>query len=219
MSEAWHEATPTRARICINGLWRWQPAQQGAAAVPAGDWGYVKVPGSWPGIDDGYLQHDSQTLFANPAWGKVNMGQLQAAWYERTFTVPAEWTSRRVTLAADYLNSWAEVYIDGKSVGTMRYPAGELDLTAACKPGQTQTLAMHVIALPLKAVMLSFGDTNAPKEVRGSVSRRGLCGDVYLVSAPAGPASPMSRWTPPCATGRSPSTPPLTPSPPAPPTG
>ncbi len=186
MSEAWHEATPTRARICINGLWRWQPAQQGAAAVPAGDWGYFKVPGSWPGIDDGYLQHDSQTLFANPAWGEVNMGQLQAAWYERTFTVPAEWTSRRVTLAADYLNSWAEVYIDGKSVGTMRYPAGEVDLTAACKPGQTQTLAMHVIALPLKAVMLSFGDTNAPKEVRGSVARRGLCGDVYLVGAPAG---------------------------------
>jgi hypothetical protein len=187
MSKAWHEDTPTRACICINGLWRWQPAQPGAAAAPAGDWGYFKVPGSWPGTDDGYLQHDSQTVFANPAWGQVNMGGLQAAWYERTFAVPAEWTGRRVTLATDYLNSWAEVYIDGKPVGTMRYPAGEVDLTAACKPGQTQTLAMHVIAMPLRAVMLSFGDTNAPKEVRGSVPRRGLCGDVYLVGAPAGP--------------------------------
>jgi hypothetical protein len=187
MSKAWHEGTRTRERICINGLWRWQPAQPDAAAVPAGDWGYLKVPGSWPGIDDGYLQHDSQRLFANPAWGQVDMRQLRAAWYERTFTLPAEWAGRRVALAADYLNSWANVYIDGKSVGTMRYPAGEVDLTASCKPGQTHTLDMLVVALPLKAVMLSFGDTNAPKEVQGSVPLPGLCGDVYLVGEPAGP--------------------------------
>ena len=186
MNAAWHEGTPTRDRICINGLWRWQPAQADAAAVPAGDWGYFKVPGCWPGNGDGYMQYDSQTVFANPAWAQINMRELQAAWYERTFTVPADWTGRRVAVTTDYLNSWARVYIDGKPVGLMRYPTGDVDLTAACKPGQTHTLAMLVVAAPLKAVMLSFGDTNAPKEVKGSVARRGLCGDVYLVGTPAG---------------------------------
>ena len=185
MDKAYHEATPTRERICINGLWRWQPAAAAASAVPTGRWGYFKVPGSWPGITD-YIQKDCQTVFANPAWGNVDMRALNAAWYERTFSVPAAWTGRRVTLTADYLNSYAAVYVDGRRVSDMRFPAGEVDLTAACKPGETHTLSMLVIAMPLKAVMLSFGDTNAPKEVRGTVARRGICGDVYLVGAPAG---------------------------------
>src|SRR5580704_2700767 len=56
------DATDTSERVCINGLWRWQPAGPGAEAPPAKDWGYFKVPGCWPGITD-YMQKDSQTLF------------------------------------------------------------------------------------------------------------------------------------------------------------
>ena len=183
LDKAYHEATPTRERVCLNGLWRWQPAEANAEAVPSGGWGYFKVPGSWPGITD-YMEKDCQTVFANSSWQKVDMGALKAAWYERTFTVPADWTGRRVALTADYLNSYAAVYVDGRRVSDVRFPAGEVDLTAACKPGETHTLSMLVVAMPLKAVMLSFGDTNAAKEVKGSVARRGLCGDVYLVGNP-----------------------------------
>jgi hypothetical protein len=46
---------------------------------------------------------------------------------------------------------------------------------------------MFVVALPLKAVALSYTDSAAAREVKGSVARRGLCGDVYLVSQPPGP--------------------------------
>src|SRR5258708_23527771 len=54
--QARSQATPTRQRICINGLWQWQPAMDASATtVPAEQWGYFKVPGSWPGITD-YLQ-------------------------------------------------------------------------------------------------------------------------------------------------------------------
>ncbi len=35
--------------------------------------------------------------------------------------------------------------------------------------------------------MMSHSDTYAAKEVEGSVQRRGLCGDVWLVGTPAGP--------------------------------
>src|SRR5688572_11691613 len=58
---AYRETTPTRERLCVNGLWRWQPAEEGADSIPAGGWGYFNVPGCWPGITD-YMQKDCQTV-------------------------------------------------------------------------------------------------------------------------------------------------------------
>jgi hypothetical protein len=185
LAKAYREATPTRERICINGLWRWQPARDTAGPVPRGNWGYFKVPGYWPGLAE-WLQQDCQTCFVHPAWKDTKLSEIGAAWYEREITIPREWAGRRIALYAEYVNSIAVVYVDGKKAGQIRFPAGELDLTAQCRPGQKYTLSLLVIAMPLKAVMMSYNDTAAPKEVRGSVRRRGLCGDVYLVGAPAG---------------------------------
>jgi hypothetical protein len=50
IDEAEREATATRERICINGLWRWQPAERDGATPPDDKWGFFKVPGCWPGI-------------------------------------------------------------------------------------------------------------------------------------------------------------------------
>ena len=186
LAKAYREATPTRERICINGLWRWQPARDIAGTPPAGDWGYFKVPGFWPGFQS-YMQQDCQTCFVHPAWKETNLAGITAAWYQREITIPGEWAGRRITLTAEYVNSTAAVYVDGRKAGEIRFPGGEVDLTAQCRPGGTHTLSLLVIALPLKAVMMSHNDTAAPKQVKGSVQRRGLCGDVYLVGAPAGP--------------------------------
>ena len=35
--------------------------------------------------------------------------------------------------------------------------------------------------------MLSFNDTASARQVKGTVERPGLCGDVFLVATPAGP--------------------------------
>jgi hypothetical protein len=67
LGKAFHETTPTRERICINGLWQWQPAGKKAEQVPADNWGYFKVPGNWPGITD-YMQEDTQTIYPDPSW-------------------------------------------------------------------------------------------------------------------------------------------------------
>ncbi|HYW78756.1 MAG TPA: hypothetical protein VE890_04230, partial [Thermoguttaceae bacterium] len=64
---AYRESTETRERMCINGLWRWQPARADSESVPSADWGYFKVPGCWPGITD-YMQKDCQTVYAHPSW-------------------------------------------------------------------------------------------------------------------------------------------------------
>ncbi|MGD0112101.1 MAG: sugar-binding domain-containing protein, partial [Armatimonadota bacterium] len=183
LRKAYKETTPTRERICVNGLWRWQPASGGTDAVPTSGWGYFKVPGCWPGITD-YMQVESQTLYPDSSWRNQDLGAVTTAWYQREITIPREWAGRRIALYGEYLNSYATVYIDGKKAGETRFPAGEVDLTSFCQPGGRHVLSLAVVAMPLKAVMLSYSDTASAKEVKGSVERRGLCGDVYLVSTP-----------------------------------
>ena len=97
MSRAYEEATATRERICINGLWRWQPAEPQSQNVPEDSWGYFKVPGCWPGITD-YMQKDSQTVHVHPSWRDRRLGDIDAAWYERECTIPASWSGRSVAL-------------------------------------------------------------------------------------------------------------------------
>jgi hypothetical protein len=186
LDKAYREATPTRERICLNGLWRWRPARgEGAAEpVPGAGWGYFKVPGCWPGITD-YMQKDGQTVFSHPLWGKTPLRSLTAAWYEREVRVPETWDGRRIVLSLDVLNSLATVHVDGARAGALRFPGGELDLTGFLRPGGAHRLSLHVEALPLKGVMLSYSDTASARQVRGTVARRGLCGDVFLVGTPA----------------------------------
>ena len=184
ISKAYRETTPTRERICLNGLWRWQPADAQSEQVPAESWGYFKVPGSWPGITD-YMQKDSQTVFGHPEWNTRKLGSINAAWYQREFTVPREWAGRQIAASFQYLNSYAAVFVDGKKAGEIRFPAGDLDLTSHCQPGTTHLLSVLVVALPLKGIMLSYTDSASAREVKGSVPRRGLCGDCLLYTSPS----------------------------------
>ena len=186
LGKAYCETTPTRERICVNGLWRWQPAETKADRVPTDGWGYFKVPGCWPGITD-YMQKDCQTVYAHPSWRNQKLGDITAAWYEREITIPSHWAGRRIAVCIEVLNSYAAVYVDGRRAGETRFPGGEVDLTSMCHPGGTHRLSVLVVAMPLKGVMLSYTDSASAREVKGSVARRGLCGDVYLVSTPPGP--------------------------------
>jgi len=185
LAKAWHEATPTRERVCINGLWRWQPAADDAREVPTGGWGYYKVPACWPGIQD-YMQSDYQALYPNPSWKNTKLSDVQSAWYERTIATPKDWTGRHIVLDVEYLNSFAVVYVDGRQIGQARYPAGQVDLSTAVRPGTTHVLSLLVVAMPLKAVMESYNDTNTARQRKGTVERRGLCGDIWLIGEPAG---------------------------------
>src|SRR5437899_9766717 len=85
LGKAFRETTSTRERICLNGLWRWQPAQDLTSPVPAGQWGYFKVPGFWPG-NTSYIQEDCQTLHVHPGWKDTDIRSITAAWYEREIT-------------------------------------------------------------------------------------------------------------------------------------
>lgn len=182
--KASRDKTPTRERICLNGLWRFQPAGPADDSVPAGKWGFFKVPGPWPGHED-WLQKDSQTLYPHSGWKSEKLAAIPAAWYQREVVVPKDFTGRRIAIDAQYVNSFAVVYLDGKKAGEIRFPGGEVDVTSLCRPGEKQILSILVVAMPLKAVMMSYNDTSAARQVKGQVERRGLCGDVFLTSTPA----------------------------------
>jgi hypothetical protein len=147
ITKAYRETTPTRERVCLNGLWRWQPADAPAETVPAGNWGYFKVPGCWQGISD-YMQKDSQTVFVHPSWRGLKLGSIVAAWYEREITIPNDWNGRRIVARFEYLNSFAIVFVDGQRAGEIRFPGGDADITSLCRPGATQLLSLLVVARP-----------------------------------------------------------------------
>jgi hypothetical protein len=184
LDRAYRESTGTRERISINGLWRWQPAGNNPETPPDAGWGYLRVPESWPG---GPRETGKAVFFPHPDWAGKDLAAITEAWQQRQITVPREWSGRRITLSTRYLNSYAAVFVDGRKAGEMRFPAGEIDLTSLCRPGETHSISMLVKALPLQAVMLSFNNTATGRQVEGRVVRRGLCGDVYIESMPAGP--------------------------------
>src|ERR1700759_2623555 len=108
IEKSFREKTTTQERVCLNGLWRWQPVKDAGNEVPAQNWGFFKVPGCWPGIGD-YMQTDSQTLFPHPAWKNEKLADVTSAWYQREIAIPAEWTGRRISLSTEYINSFAAV--------------------------------------------------------------------------------------------------------------
>ena len=180
-----HVSTATRETICLNGLWRWQPASAQPVAIPSADWGYAKVPGPWPGSHGDYTWVDSQTFYPAPAWKNENLGGVNQAWYQRGITIPAAWKGRRIALSIEYLNSAAAVYVDGKEAGKAFFPGGEVDLTSAVTPGSKHLLSLQVVAAPLSDDAVYFGENGLGPQKKATVGLRGLCGDVYLTSTPA----------------------------------
>lgn len=184
LDKAARESTPTRERVSINGLWHWQPDSPGATQPPVDGWGHFKAPAPCPGISDS-MQHDAQALFVHPRWKDVKLAERTAAWYQREITISPGWTGRRIALSVDYLNLLATVFVDGRPAGELRFLGGELDFASLGLAPGTHELSPLVDALPLRGVMLSYTDSASARQVKGSVTRRGLCGDAFRVSTPA----------------------------------
>ena len=186
LGKAYRETTPTQERICINGLWRFQPAEKDFDTVPADNWGYFKVPGPWPMPPRRPYAGggDSQELYRAPTWQELSMKAAAVAWYQREVAIPKEWMGRSVLLQANYVESYARVFLDGKAVGEIHWPGGDLEITGAAKPGQKQVLSLLVAVKPTETGIQAFLSKD-PIEP-GQTTYRGLVGDVFLESRPPG---------------------------------
>ena len=75
-------------------------------------------------------------------------GKAERCWYQRTFTVPESWTGKRVILHFGAVDWEAEIFVNGKSLGTHTggYDPFSFDITDALKDGGRgeQTLTVRV---------------------------------------------------------------------------
>ncbi len=130
----WSETTATsllRGEMALEGAWRFAPTVKEA---PAHGWGWIAVPGSW---------RDERSLLGRGAdghWATCERNAVRSAWYEREITVPVGWTGRAVLLDLTRVSTDDTVYLDGARCGTVTWPEGDVDPTAAVKPGPTQRL-------------------------------------------------------------------------------
>lgn len=190
LAKAYREENANRGRVCLNGLWQIFPLmpetpQHDATEPPAKGtgWGYFKVPAAWPGKGVTGVNPIGPDIWdLNLKWDNVD-----AAWYQRTFEVPAEWQGRRRYVTFDYPQTVAEVWVDGQSAGSVRWPAGRLDVTDLTQPGKTATLLVRLTTEPFAKEQMVAMREDLIEQVKAAVKYRGLVGDVFLTSEPAGP--------------------------------
>ena len=185
-SKAWRQTSDTRESVCLNGLWRFLPAEPRTAHEPPPSghgWGWFKVPGIWP-----YSDGDAQQILLPDDLDSRELRGLEQAWYQRPLDVPADWASRQIVLDFTMVQTHARVWIDGHEAGEVFFPGGWLDITSRVKPGTRHVLSVLLTARPLEKESNVF---MAPERVvtsKATVKCRGLTGDVWLRSQPAGEA-------------------------------
>lgn len=173
--------SPKRGTVCLNGLWRFQPALGVAAAQPqATGWGWLRVPGSWR---SGHLP--GLVNATGPAWETFNH-DAPAGWYERDLTIPAAWAGRAILLDLQRVSTDALVLIDGQEAGRIAWPGGEVDLTGVVTPGRTHQLRVKVVAVADQTEVTRFmgmGEGQIITE-KAILVARGIVGDALLTSRP-----------------------------------
>lgn len=107
----------------LGGTWKFHPAPDLAkisdVKFQAPEWSDIKVPGQWA----------NQGFDVKPG---------TAAAYARSFTVPSDWSGKRVILRCDDVYSDATIYLNGISVGKHNggFTPFDVDLTEALKLGE-----------------------------------------------------------------------------------
>ena len=122
--------------------WRFSlSAPEGAEASGFDDsaWTPVQLPHDW-----------SMTLpYLSPQEGGSGaMGFMQGGlgWYRKTFSVPAAWRGRRISLEFDGVYHRATVFVNGREVGfhPYGYTAFAYDITDFLQPGAENVVAVRV---------------------------------------------------------------------------
>ena len=189
ISDAWRLRTATRDRLSLNTVWAFLPTEDAVTGrVPGKDapWLRAKVPGIWPATGGSSHPGSAQQIRRpNGAPEEIDGTKLNHAWYRRTIAVPKEWAGRKIELDMELVQTLARVFVNGKEAGELPYPGGRLDLTRFLKPGETAEIALLVSARPDPK---AAGNYMAPGRIipdKGTLSCRGIPGDVYLTALPA----------------------------------
>ena len=123
LSDAQRMKDGVRSSVCLNGYWRVIPVNDFSYAPPAGDWGYMRVPGSFRSpLYQIYRAGKEKLEPANWQWNNRKLIEYRAGWYQRLFEVPPELRKNgRVYLNFTNLNADAgRIYLNGKLIDEFR---------------------------------------------------------------------------------------------------
>ncbi len=174
--------TAFREKVSLNGLWRFRPVFEASEErrPPRDGWGWFKVPAAWPDLSNPLNDH----VFYLPARESAALRKqaLRLGWYERDFTIPADWKGRRIKLEFDLVQGVALFFLDGVPAGSLTFPGGELDITSLAKPGRKQNLQIRFSADP--AQFRHFMGRSREYSSFRELANKGLVGDGWLISLP-----------------------------------
>ena len=88
MGKAYRETTPTRERISINGLWRWQPAEEHGRPAAGRELGLFQGPRLLAGNQRLHAEGLPDGLSPIRAGRREQLAGVAAAWYQREISVP-----------------------------------------------------------------------------------------------------------------------------------
>ncbi|MBN2440625.1 MAG: hypothetical protein JXJ04_04750, partial [Spirochaetales bacterium] len=120
-SDAWKETTATREKICLHGMWRFQPALNGGAAPPDSQSTYYsKVPGRWLSVM--YYQTFNRVndqLFPVASINQKELFSYFDGWYTRYLEIPPEIMNKTTLITIDYIGaSSSKIFINDCLVKT-----------------------------------------------------------------------------------------------------
>ncbi len=190
---------PQRAEMVLNDLWKFQPARGISAERPAGQWGWLRVPGSWErGAWDAALLEGPLEIGSGDPWTGLKVETpsqsfptnsipgLDRAWLEREVHLPSSWAGRRITLDLERVATDAQVFFNGVQCGEVSWPGGVVEVTRAALPGEKNILCILVIASEDEAEVREFMDADRVNTSKALLKHRGIIGDVVLTSMPLG---------------------------------
>lgn len=191
--------TPKRSEMVLNDLWLFQPALGPSSDSPSGQWGWIRVPGSWDrgswesGRYEGLLSVGTggpweglKTETPSQSFPVLALRGVDRAWYEREVTIPAEWAGKRVVLDLERVATDARVFVNGRECGSVNWPGGSVEVSSTIKPGGKNTIRLLVVAVGDGKEVLQYMDAHIANKSAALLKHRGLIGDVVLLAEPAG---------------------------------
>jgi beta-galactosidase len=138
----WAAPSPSpRQQLNADSNWKFFLGDPSGAEAPS------YVDSSWRSVD---LPHDwsieSRPEKDNPSGSGGGFFPNGTGWYRKTFSVPADWKGRRVSVEFDGVYRDATVYLNGHKLGThpYGYTAFTLDLTPELNFAAANVLAVRV---------------------------------------------------------------------------
>ena len=160
--------TTSAQRIYLNGFWAVQGSKDETASPDPEKWFYAPLPMTIGWHTPVYRIHPQKKNTLQPSGYSLVTDKAKNTffWYERTFTVPAEWKGKHVRLTFDHVEKEVMVCINGKSAGTASLMTQSVDLSNFLEYGKKNRIDLHLFGQQPHGPTLKRSD--------------GIPGDLYL---------------------------------------